>query len=431
MAKVGLFPTDTPIIAVDGGRVVRTLLLAAVFLFLWISSHPFEDLTAAREVTDAGNLANQLGFSTLLILLAVWCLAHEPHRLLLLVRPILIATLLWFALTVVTSWEPSLSARRLAFTLVTMGIAGMILLLPNNVRHFSNVMAAVVLFVLAACYLGVFLLPSFAIHQAQDFVEPELAGDWRGVFGHKNEAGATMAAFVFIGLFVARVRSITVGALIVVLAWIFLFFTQSKTSIAMLPVTLLASTIVARMRRPSVGIALALSPVVIFNLFSMGSIYIEPIHNLLADILPDATFTGRTDVWQFALQHLAQRPLLGYGFSAFWGTPEVAYGMGGSYIWANTASHAHNAYLDLAVTVGIPGAALVVLWLVVLPLIDFFRSSREPTAAPLKMLFLRVCLFSAYASCFETMLLQGAALDLFLFTAAFGLRFLAMTRVTR
>jgi O-antigen ligase len=40
--------------------------------------------------------------------------------------------------------------------------------------------------------------------------------------------------------------------------------------------------------------------------------------------------------------------------------------MGGYEIWANTAGHAHNGYLDLALTIGIPGAALVTLWLVVL-----------------------------------------------------------------
>ena len=38
-----------------------------------------------------------------------------------------------------------------------VGLAAMALLLPKNIRHFSDVMAVVVLIVLAACYLGVFL----------------------------------------------------------------------------------------------------------------------------------------------------------------------------------------------------------------------------------------------------------------------------------
>ena len=244
---------------------------------LWISFRPFENLSDAPEVTNAGNLINQIGYSLLFLLLAAWCMSHDPGRLLVLVRPVLIITLLWFAVCVATSWEPALSARRFAFTLVTVGMAAMALLLPKNMRHFSDVMTVVVLIVLAACYLGVFLIPEQAIHQTTDFIEPELAGDWRGVFSHKNEASAAMVVFVFLGLFIARVRSIKLGGLIAVLALIFLLFTRSKTSIAMLPITLIVSVLLAHIRRPSVGIAVALSVVVAFNILSLGSIYLESV----------------------------------------------------------------------------------------------------------------------------------------------------------
>ncbi len=406
------------------------MLLAAVFLLLWISFRPFENLSVAPEITNAGNLINQIGYSLLFLLLAAWCLNHDPSRLLVLVRPVLIVTLLWFALCVLTSWEPSLSARRFAFTLVTIGLAAMALLLPKNVRHFGDVMAVVALIVLAACYLGVFLIPDQAIHQTVDYIEPELAGDWRGVFSHKNEASAAMVVFVFLGLFIARVRSIPLGGLIAALALIFLLFTRSKTSIAMLPITLIVSVLLTRIRRPSVGIALALSVVIAFNVLSIGSIYFEPVRDLLDAVLTDSSFTGRTDIWQFALDRIAQRPITGYGFAAFWGTSEVVYGMSGTSIWANMAAHAHNAYLNLALTVGIPGSILATLWLVVLPLVDFYRSANAPAAAPLKMLFLRVCLFAAFGSCFESLLIEANTLGLFLFMAAFGLRFISVTRVT-
>jgi O-antigen ligase len=405
------------------------VLLAAVFLLLWISFRPFENLSVAPEVTNAGNLINQIGYSLLFLLLAAWCMSHDPRRLLVLVRPVLIITLLWFALCVVTSWEPALSARRFAFTLVTLGLAAMALLLPKNMRHFSDVMAVVALIVLVACYLGVFLIPEQAIHQTTDYIEPELAGDWRGVFSHKNEASAAMVVFIFLGLFIARVRSIQLGGLIAVLAFVFLIFTRSKTSIAMLPITLIVSVLLTRIHRPSVGIALALSVVVAFNILSIGSIYLEPVRDLLDMVLTDSSFTGRTDIWQFALDRIAERPITGYGFAAFWGTREVVYGMSGTSIWANMAAHAHNAYLNLALTVGIPGSVLATLWLVVLPLVDFYRSADAPGAAPLRMLFLRVCLFAAFGSCFESLLIEANTLGLFLFMAAFGLRLISVTRV--
>jgi O-antigen ligase len=292
------------------------------------------------------------------------------------------------------------------------------------------VITAVVLIVLVLCYLGVVFAPSLSIHQSSDFLEPELAGDWRGVFGHKNEASAVMVLFTFIGLFVGRIRGAIVGAVIFVPALTFLVFTQSKTSLAMLPFVLIISTIMARVRRPAIGIAIALSGVAIFNILSVGSIYSEAMRKLLDLVLTDSTFTGRTEVWQFVLDHVMERPITGFGFASFWGTPEVVYGMGGYTIWANTAGHAHNGYLDLALTIGIPGAVLVILWLVVLPLMDFYRSPHERSAVPLEVLFLRVCLFAAYGSCFESMLLQEGGAALFLFAATFALRLVSVSRVT-
>lgn len=411
----------------DAEMSLRSVLLAAIFLLLWISLHPFVSLGDPDELTETGSIANQIGYSLLLILLAGWCFAHDPSRLLILLRPIFVAMLLWFVLSVVTSWEPALSARRLIFTLVSMSIAAMVLLLPTNQRHFASVMAAVALIVLAACYLGVFLAPALSVHQTSDLAEPELAGDWRGVFSHKNEASVAMVLFIFIGMFVARVRSFTLGSLIVVSALLFLLFTQSKTAIAMLPITLILTGAINRIRQPAIGITLGLSVVGVFIILSIGSLYWEEVRDLLDMVLPDASFTGRTDIWQFALDHIAQRPITGYGFGAFWGTHEVVYGMSGNSVWANTVAHAHNAYLNLALTIGIPGSALVTAWLVVLPLIDFYRAAPDPAASPLRLLFLRTCLYAACASCFESLLLQEGGL--FLFTAAFGLRFLSLSRL--
>jgi O-antigen ligase len=431
VANIGYFPEHG--LAVQrtspADILIRSLLIAAVFLTLFISFHPFLALDEPIEITDAGNLVNQLGYTTLFVLLLAWNLVHQPQRLLLLMRPVLIATLLWFALSVVTSWDPAASARRLAFAYVTIGIAGMVLLVPKSPRHFADVLAAVVLIVLAACYLGVLLIPTLSIHQASDVLEPELAGDWRGVFGHKNEASAAMVLFVFIGIFVARVRNRGLGAVIVMLALPFLFFTHSKTAMAALPLALIVAAIMAR-AKPRNGLAVVLTLLVAMNLLSVGSVYIAPIRALTEAIMPDATFTGRTEIWRFAVDHVLQRPITGYGFATFWGTEQVVYGMSGAG-WANTASHAHNGFVDLALTIGIPGSALVTLWLFVLPFADYYRAPQTPDSAALKMLFLQICVYAAFESCFETVFTQLGAMWMILIAAAFGLRLLATLRVAR
>ena len=70
-----LIPAETPAIsrAVDADSFIRTVVLVAVFLLLWLSFRPFESLADAQEVTEAGNLANQIGYSLLFVVLGAWC----------------------------------------------------------------------------------------------------------------------------------------------------------------------------------------------------------------------------------------------------------------------------------------------------------------------------------------------------------------------
>ena len=417
--------------AVDTDWLIRSVLFVAAFLIAWISLHPFQSLAEPPQtVAEGGDLANQIGYSVLFLTLVAWAFSHEPRRLLLLLRPAVVATLLWTVLSVATSWEPALAARRLVFALIFLSISAMVLLLPKNVRHFRDLLALVAIVVLAISYLGVVFVPDLAVHQATDFLEPEHAGNWRGAFPHKNEAGATMVLLIFIGLFVARAHRALVGGIIVALAVVFLLFTQSKNAIGMLPLVFLLSAIINRSRSSIVSIALLLVVVGALNLFSVGTVLFEPIRKFVMTIMPDATFTGRTEIWELATQYIARRPITGYGFSAFWGTPQVVYGAGDSTSWVNAASDAHNAYVNLALGIGLPGLVLVLIWVVALPIADFCRLPRpegSPTA-PLSMLFLRVCLHSACAACFESSIFTPVGEVWFLYvTSVFGLCYLSRT----
>jgi O-antigen ligase len=309
-------------------------------------------------------------------------------------------------------------------------IAGVTILLPRNVRHFAELLGASVLIVLALSYLGLVLVPDLAIHQVTDFVEPEHAGSWRGVFPHKNEAGAAMVIFVLVGLFVARARSVALGSLIVVAATVFLLFTHSKTSLLLLPVTLLVSALVAGARRPLLALLFALGPLFLFNLFSVGSVYFTGVSDLVGQFMADPSFTGRTAIWQFALGEVAARPLTGYGYSAFWGTPQVVFGLSQLGTWATAATDAHNAYLNLALGVGVPGLLLVVAWVVVLPVLDFFRQAGDPRSRWIALFFLRTWLFGLYASSFEgALFMQIGEVWVIFMIAVYGLRYLSVARL--
>jgi len=128
--------------------------------------------------------------------------------------------------------------------------------------------------------------------------------------------------------------------------------------------------------------------------------------HLMQTVMPDASFhrpNGNLATWfagggANAIDRLRLRD--------FWGTDEVVYGLGDAQTWANAGHRCHNAYLNLALTIGIPGIALVIVWVVVLPIVDFCRRSPDPHAGALQTLFLRVCLYGVYASCFESSIFQ-------------------------
>ncbi len=135
MAKLGVQTSAsmTAQPAIDLDTFVRGVLFISVFLAAWISFRPFPDLSIPPQaVLEGGDLYNQIGYSTMFLAFAAWTYCHEPQRLLLLLRPVLIATVLWCVVSVAASWEPALAARRLAFALIVMSISGMVLLVPKN-----------------------------------------------------------------------------------------------------------------------------------------------------------------------------------------------------------------------------------------------------------------------------------------------------------
>ncbi len=91
-----------------------------------------------------------------------------------------------------------------------------------------------------------------------------------------------------------------------------------------------------------------------------------------------ATLTGRTEVWQFAIQEIAERPLTGYGygvegqifqsreFPLWWGPWDL-----------NRRIGVHNGYIGRAVSMGIP-ALLLWLFVVLRPWVAAFRRDGDP-----------------------------------------------------
>ena len=74
----------------------------------------------------------------------------------------------------------------------------------------------------------------------------------------------------------------------------------------------------------------------------------------------DVTLTGRTGIWSAVLDSIAKRPLLGYGYQAFWlGLEGESYRVILAVSWV--LAQAQNGFLDVTLEMGIAGLTIVLL----------------------------------------------------------------------
>jgi O-antigen ligase len=335
----------------------------------------------------------------------------------------------WIIVSIVLSLEPGTSIKRFVLTACVMAVAATLMLLPKTQNELMRWFSIAALILLAVCYIGLLLAPNLSTHLATDVQEPQLAGDWRGSFGHKNVAAAIMAMLVFVGIYAVRCGAWLSGIAIIGMASLFLVFAEGKSSIALCLAVLALTSCTAIVRRFWLRALMLLTPLLLLNLFSVGTVMSERLAEI-AKMLPlDTSFTGRADIWTFAVQSLRLRLSTGYGFAAFWGTDSIQNLPEGKE-WAEYASHSHNGYLDTALAMGLPGLALLIAVLVIAPLRNFHAADRGGNNGPLAMMLLRIWLFGLYLSSLESFFLDRADPLWFTFVlAVFGLHYLARYRL--
>jgi exopolysaccharide production protein ExoQ len=199
----------------------------------------------------------------------------------------------------------------------------------------------------------------------QFFIFPE-PGDFRGIFSQKNVLGQVMAAGVLAGLHGARIRGGRSFRYICVitLCTIVAFMSKSSTSIFTIFVLLLLDTL-GRLylkggstRTIACCLAIVSVPIVIF--FVMNA-------DLIFDVFgKDSTLTGRTLIWSYVIDKIGEKPILGWGFCAFWSpsNPLALQIATGENWFIFIIPNAHNGMLEFLLQIGFVGTAFFLfLWL--------------------------------------------------------------------
>lgn len=268
--------------------------------------------------------------------------ALAGQRWLLAFLALVLASTLW-------SDAPELTARRGAALCATT-VLGLYLGLRYSLRE-QIALAAVTFGVIAALSLAAgLLLPSYGIS------DEAYVGAWRGVFVHKNNLGRAMALACVLGRLELRRGERVFGGALMVLSALLIGLSQSRTSLV-LCAALLASAQLGGVRSRTLRAALALAGAALVG----GSLaLLAPSEDVIfAALGRDSSLTGRTGLWQLAIDMIRERPFLGYGYAAFWRGWEGA----SAYVWALAGwevPHAHCGYLDLCLGVGLIATAVLV-----------------------------------------------------------------------
>jgi O-antigen ligase len=202
-------------------------------------------------------------------------------------------------------------------------------------------------------------LPSVGIHQA-DGIESH-PGAWKGVYGHKNGLGSMMvlSALTFLALPKENSKIYKWGGLS--LSLVLMLLSTSKTSLV-LSILLILLMMFYKNYRWQGKISVIFIDIGILILGCVALLIFTYWVELLTGLGRDPTLTGRTPLWGAALARLMERPLLGYGYAAFW-APKSKYAIeAGNAIGSGwVPPHGHNGFVDLALDVGLIGFSLFLM----------------------------------------------------------------------
>jgi len=187
----------------------------------------------------------------------------------------------------------------------------------------------------------------------------EFQGDWLGVYGQKNNLGSTMATaflmFFLLSQFTPgrKLRYLSLSFL----ALVEVYLSDSTTSL----VICLLLPAIFWMTRICVVPSKYLTWRRVAVLLLLGSIALTTACNfeqLTTGIGKDPTLTGRTALWLLVLGAIAEKPMLGYGYEAFWRVDQTS----ADEIWARIGQdlfYSHNGWLEVWLGLGIGAVVLI------------------------------------------------------------------------
>ncbi|HEY9849899.1 MAG TPA: O-antigen ligase [Leptolyngbyaceae cyanobacterium] len=290
-----------------------------------------------------------------LLLLIVICLllARWKQSLLILSKGKLL--LLFVGITIIsTLWSdfPS-DTQKQAMSLAESTLFGVYFASRYSFKEQTRMITLA--FVIASIFsiLYVFGLPKFGITQVGGN-----AGNWRGIFVHKNTLGRMMviAGLFFLTTAFSNKRNWMVLVCLGIAVQLILG-TNSKSALVSF-IFLIAILPLYRIFRWNSIISIPLYIIVVLTGGTAAQMLADNWNAALASIDKDPNLNGRIPIWQIVIERIQERPWLGYGYDGFWHGWE---GKWSASLWRTITwlpDQAHNGFLDVVLELGLVGGII-------------------------------------------------------------------------
>lgn len=308
----------------------------------------------------------------ILIYFACWFpfLALEYKRVIstMVFSPVLVGFIFFAVLSVLWSQFPNATARS-SIQLASHFLCVVIAVNVASRRSFS-----------LGLMLGALLVLLFSLVFGRSSYDP-IDGSYTfvGMFGSKNQLGFYASLGILFSIytlsFLSTSRVVKCVAIFTILLGCYLLFaSKSATSWISLFAALALFLTLCFLRafsqyKRTVMIAIGL-------IFAIGLLVIAiqiDLYGMVLGLLgKDTTLTGRTYLWETGLTAAADAYLTGIGYQAFWvrGYSEAERLWAEFYIPNRQGFHFHNTYIELIVSLGYIGCALVV-WVILSTYLKF------------------------------------------------------------
>jgi exopolysaccharide production protein ExoQ len=185
---------------------------------------------------------------------------------------------------------------------------------------------------------------------------------WKGIFSAKNYLGDMAVFFLTMAVsyrgrtsFLRSVRASQIVFCLVAIA-----FSRAATAYLLTGIYVVyfvTMNTLHRFRKKDYFVLCIL----LLGILSVVAVLIVAAPDLLLSVLgKDSSLTGRTGIWSAVIDSISRRPLLGYGYQAFWlGLEGESYRVILAVSWL--LAQAQNGFLDVTLEMGTAGLAIVLL----------------------------------------------------------------------